>query len=256
MLKNNIKKIIAIGLGLFFTGFQAQAATPPVEVRFATEATYPPFEYMDEDGVIQGFDIDIAKAICQVEQLQCTFSNQAYNSLIPSIQMGKFDAAIAAMGVTPEREEQVNFTASYYVPSAVFIAPLSVHATLASVKGSIIGVQQGSTFESYLKAKYGNTVTLKKYASIQETYLDLIAGRVDMVLADTPIAKDWLSKSDHAKVFGIVEKPIIDHEYFGTGYAIAVNKNNADLLEQLNQGLKTIQKNGTYQKIYHAYFGR
>lgn len=249
------KKLWVLGLSLLLASITAQAATPPVEVRFATEATYPPFEYMDEHGTIQGFDIDIAKAICQVEKLNCTFSNQAYNSLIPSIQMGKFDAAIAAMGVTPEREEQVNFTASYYEPSAVFIAPLSAHATLASVPGSIIGVQQGSTFESYLKAKYGATVTLKKYGSIQETYLDLIAGRVDMVLADTPIAKDWLSKSDHASVFGVVEKPIIDHTYFGSGYAIAVNKNNADLLEQLNLGLKTIRKNGTYQKIYQSYFG-
>ena len=249
-----LKKLICVFFCLFnLTAHASEIA--PITVHFATEATYPPFEYMDESGNIQGFDIDIANAICKVEQLHCVFSNQAYNSLIPSIQMGKFDAAIAAMGVTPEREQQVNFTASYYEPSAVFIAPLSAHATLASVKGSIIGVQQGSTYESYLKAKYAGLVTIKNYASIQDAYFDLMAGRVEMVLADTPIAKDWLKKSDHAQKFGIVEKPIIDHDYFGTGYGIAVNKNNADLLESLNQGLKTIQKNGTYEKIYNSYFG-
>lgn len=246
-----IKKIIA-SLLCFFS---CSAMAAPLTIRFAMEATYPPFEYMDASGQIQGFDVDLAKAICASIHAECTFSNQAFNGLIPSVQIGKFDAIISAMSVTPERQQQVNFTNSYYEPSAAFVAPLSAKETLSTINGKAIGVQQGSTFESYLKDKYAGKVIIKNYASIQDAFLDLMSGRVDMVLADTPIVSAWLKQSKHVGQFGIVGQPIIDHTYFGSGYAIAVNKNNADLLETLNQGLASVKKDGTLNKLYQTYFG-
>lgn len=248
-----IKKILA-GL-LCLSSCAAVAAPAPLTIRFVTEATYPPFESMNPSGQIIGFDVDVANAICASIHAECTFSNQAFNSLIPSVQIGKYDAIIASLAVTPEREKEVNFTNSYYEPSAAFVAPLSAKASLQAINGKIIGVQQGSIFETYLKDKYAGKVTIKTYASVQDAYLDLMAGRVDMVLVDTPILMDWLNKSNHRTQFGIVGKPIVDHQYFGTGYAIAVNKNNAELLESLNQGLAAIKKNGEYGKIYQSYFG-
>lgn len=246
-----IKKILASLLCVL----SCQAMAAPLNIRFAMEATYPPFESMSADGQIQGFDVDLAKAICASIKAECTFSNQAFNSLIPSVQIGKFDAIISAMSVTDERKQQVNFTNSYYEPTAAFVAPMSAKENLNNIAGKVIGVQQGSTFESYLKDKYAGKVTIKNYASVQDAFLDLISGRVDMVLADTPIVTDWLKKIDHVNQFGIVGQPIVDHTYFGTGYAIAVNKNNADLLESLNQGLATVKKNGTLSKLYQSYFG-
>lgn len=249
-----IKKILACLLCIFSCG--VMAAPAPLTIHFAMEATYPPFEYMDANGQIQGFDVDLAKAICASIKAECTFSNQAFNSLIPSLQIGKFDAIISAMAVTDERKQQVNFTNNYYEPTGAFVAPLSAKETLSAIPGKVIGVQQGSTYESYLKDKYAGKVTIKNYASVQDAFLDLISGRVDMVLADTPIVTDWLKKTNHASQFGIVGEPIVDHTYFGTGYAIAVNKNNADLLEALNQGLAAVKKDGTLTKLYQSYFGK
>ncbi|HEU5281521.1 MAG TPA: transporter substrate-binding domain-containing protein [Gammaproteobacteria bacterium] len=246
-----IKKIIASLLCVFSCNVMAA----PLTIRFVMEATYPPFEYMDANGQIQGFDVDLAKAICASIKAECTFSNQAFNGLIPSIQIGKFDAIISALSVTDERKQQVNFTNSYYEPSAAFVAPLKAKESLNAINGKVIGVQQGSTHESYLKDKYADKVTIKNYASIQDAFLDLLSGRVDMVLADTPIANDWLKKANHADQFGVVGKPIIDHAYFGSGYAIAVNKNNTDLLEMLNQGLAAVKKDGTLNQLYQTYFG-
>ena len=224
-------------------------------IRFATEATYPPFEYIDASGKIQGFDIDIANALCSQMKATCSFVNQSFNSLIPSLQLGKFDALIAALGVTPEREKQVSFTASYYEPSASFVALLDKHYTLSSLIGKTIGVQQGSTFEKYLLDQYRSKITMKAYASIQDAFLDLISGRVDIVIADTPIAYDWLKQNDHSKKFGVIDKPIIDKNYFGSGYGIAVRKDNVTLLNSLNQALQKIKTNGTYQSIKNKYFG-
>lgn len=249
-------KIVTIFVYIMAMLTQPLYAASPVVIRFATEATYPPFEYIDQSGQIKGFDIDIANALCARIKAQCTFSNQAFNSLIPSLKLGKFDALISALGVTPEREKQVAFTHSYYEPSGSFVARISAHYLLTSLPGKTIGAQQGSTFEKYLHDKYGNKVTVKTYASIQDAFLDLDSGRVDAVLADTPIAQAWLKQSDNAKMYAIVEKPIVDHDYFGAGYGIAVNLNSKDLLDELNKALDQIKANGTYEKILRQYFGK
>lgn len=220
-------------------------------IRFATEATYPPFEYIDETGAIQGFDIDIAKAICTNMKADCTFANQSFSSLIPSLQLGKYDAIIAALGTTPERRRQVSFTHAYYEPSASFVGRLTSDHVF-SVDNKTIGVQQGSTFETYLRDKYAQRISIKSYASIQDAFLDLDAGRVDMVITDTPIANAWLKSS--STIFGLLGKPIVDHVYFGNGYSIAVRKDNTLLLNQLNEALMKIKADGTYMKIYKKYF--
>lgn len=223
-------------------------------IRFAAEATYPPFEFIDESGKMKGFDIDIANALCQAIKAECTFSNQSFNSLIPSLKIGKFDAVISALGITKEREKQVAFTQSYYEPSGSFVALTAKHYALKDMEGKTIGAQQSSTFEKYLQDKYGDKVKIKSYASIQDAFLDLISARVEVVLADTPIAQVWL-KQNSAK-YSIVEKPILDREYFGTGYGIAVKQDNVDLLKALNAALAAIKANGTYDKITKEYFGK
>lgn len=228
-------------------------AEPIKTIRFATEATYPPFEFVDETGKIKGFDIDIANALCQEIKAECTFTTQPFNSLIPSLKIGKFDALISALGVTPERQQQVAFTHAYYEPSGSFVAPIAKHYTLAELPGKVIGVQQSSTFEKYLRETYNQKIKIKTYASIQEAFLDLMSGRVDVVLADTPIAQSWLQKN--STEYAIVEKPFTNKTYFGAGYGIAVKKDAVDLLNALNAALDKIKANGTYNKITDQYFG-
>jgi len=246
------KIILSLMIALFSTTIYA---TPARVINFATEATYPPFEYVDEGGNIKGFDIDLANALCQQIKAQCTFTSQSFNSLITSLKLGKFDAIISALGITPERQEQVSFTNSYYQPSGSFIAQTSDHYTLASLPGKTIGVQTGTTFEKYLQDKYSGKITVKNYGSIQDAFLDLDSGRVDAVLADTPIAQTWLQQGDKATRFSIVDKPINDDAYFGSGFGIAVRKDDATLLTALNQALAVIKANGVYANLMQKYFG-
>jgi len=250
----NIKKLATCAAFASFL-FATQSFADPIKtIHFATEATYPPFESVSADGKIQGFDIDVANALCQQIHAQCDFSNQPFASLIPSLNLGKFDALIAALGITPEREKQVSFTHTYYEPSASFVATIANHYTLQQLNGKTIGTQMGSTFAQYLQEAYGDKVTVKLYGSFQEAYLDLTAGRIDAVLSDTPVATAWLKEANHAAQYGIIDKPVTNATYFGSGYGIAVRKDDQALLEELNQALAAIKANGTYGNLVKKYF--
>lgn len=250
---NILKKLLMISSIVFSTSLFAATPSVAPTINFAMEATYPPFEYMDANGQIQGFDVAIAKALCKEMNATCTFTNQPFASLIPSLNLGKFDAIISAMGITAERQQEVAFSKPYYQPSATFVAATGNHYSLNDVPGKIVGTQIGTTMAQYLQEKYNNTITLKTYGSIQDAYLDLTSGRVDLVLADTPIAMNWLKQNSNAASYSIVGAPIVNSTYFGAGYGIAVRKDDPALLADLNQALAKIKANGTYAAIKKEY---
>lgn len=112
------EKLVLAALLASFT-FGASAAE---KINFGVSATYPPFESIGANNEIVGFDIDLAKALCKQMQAECTFTNHAFDSLIPSLKFRKYDAVISGMDITPERSKQVSFTTPYYENSAVVIA--------------------------------------------------------------------------------------------------------------------------------------
>lgn len=221
-------------------------------IKFATEATYPPFVYMDNRGEIHGFDIDIATAICNTLKIECSFANQPWDSLIPSLQFGKFDALIGAVSITPEREEKVLFTIPYYENSAGFVIPIA-QKKLAIREGTIIGVQAGTTLADYLSHTYGNKITINRYASAEQAFLDLIATRIDTVFGDTPVVTHWV-KTAGKDQFKLADQIVTSPEYLGKGFGIALRKDDQALVDDFNRALRELKANGTYQKIYQHYF--
>lgn len=231
-------------------------ATLSKTIVFASEASYPPFESVNPNGELQGFDIDLAKAICQQVNLKCVFIHQPWESLIPGLKLGKFDALISAMAITESRKKQIAFSDPYFTPTGSFAAAKNGHLSLTpeGLKNKSIGVQKATTFELYLKEKYKHTITIKTYPNFQSLMLDLKANRIDAALGDTPIVENWLNTDDNHINYTLVGTHIYNPKYFGTGYGIAVKSNNMELLQAINKGLKEIKENGTYQKIYHTYF--
>lgn len=249
-----MKKIFLICLSLFLT---ANIFAQTKYITFATDATYPPFEFMNQNGQMQGFDVDIIKAMCAVINANCTFQNQAWDSLIPSLQLGKFDAMFGAMNITPEREKQVDFTNPYYANTASIVALKSANLNLTreSLQSKTIGALSGSTFPQYLHTRYGTDVRVTTYASEETAFFDLTSGRIDAVMGDTPLIQTWLKKNNNATKYAIVGAPIDDPNFFGKGYGIAVKKGNTALIETLNAALAAIKNNGAYDKIVQQYFG-
>ncbi len=250
-----MKKCVAlVSLLLFFNS--VFAAPLPTVIKFATEATYPPFVYMDASEKMQGFDADIVRAVCAQMHATCTLSNQPWDSLIPSLTLGKFDALFGGMAITQEREKEVDFTEPYYTNTVSVIADQSEHLNLteATLKGKTIGVQGGTTFDAYLQDKYGKIITINRYPSIQDALMDLASGRVDAVMGDSPSLQQWLQQNGYTQ-YTVVGEPIDNPQYFGKGNGIAVRKGDAALLNALNKALNEIKANGTYQKIVNKYFG-
>ncbi|CCW29512.1 arginine ABC transporter substrate-binding protein [Xenorhabdus nematophila] len=225
-------------------------AAEKTTLRFATEATYPPFEFIDTNNKIQGFDIDLTNAICEKINSECTFTNQAFDSLIPSLKFRRFDALMAGIDITPERQKQVDFTHTYYDNSAIFIAIKGKFSNIADLKNKQIGIQNGTTHQKYLIEQHKEIKTVP-YDSYQNAILDLKNGRIDAVFGDTAVVHEWLRKNKELVTIG---NKVTDKNYFGTGLGIAVRKGNTELLNKLNKALAEIKQDGSYDTLYKKWF--
>ncbi|MEZ9057862.1 lysine/arginine/ornithine ABC transporter substrate-binding protein [Vibrio pelagius] len=243
-----MKKILLASL----IGLASFNAAAQQEIKFAMEATYAPFEFMDENNQIQGFDVDLANALCEEMKVKCTFHNQAFDSLIPALKFKRYDAAISAMDITDARLKQVNFSNAYYDNSAAFISIEGKVADHAALEGKRVGVQNGSTHQSYLLEQMTG-VTAVPYSSYQDAFIDMKNGRIDSVFGDTAVVAEWFKKQDNLTYVG---DQVTNQEYFGNGFGIAVNKSNQDLVDQLNVALAAVKANGEYDEIFNKYFGK
>ncbi len=260
-------KIILIAIFLFLTGglfisqFSSNSTSPRFitnhmkTIHFATDATYPPFEYMDESGKMKGYDIDVANALCTQMKAQCVFTNTAFDKLIPQLNAKKFDAIIGSISISEMRRGELKYTNVTYNPSLAYLAPLDKHFIAGDVLGKTIGVVKDSSFENYLNNKYRKNVTVKSYDTLSDAITDLQAGKVDMVLGNPIAIKTWVSQGDNGKQYGIVIGPVINNQYFGSGFGIGVRPNDQRDLNALNKALIEIKVNGVYDKITRKYFG-
>ncbi|OTA16385.1 amino acid ABC transporter substrate-binding protein [Xenorhabdus vietnamensis] len=219
-------------------------------LHFATEASYPPFEFIDANNKIQGFDVDLANAICAKLNTKCTFTNQAFDSLIPSLKFRRFDALMAGMDITPDRRKQVDFTHTYYDNSAIFVALKGKFDQISALKGKQVGIQNGTTHQKYLMDQHKEIKTIP-YDSYQNAILDLKNGRINAVFGDTDVVNEWLKKN---KELSTVGDKVTDKNYFGIGLGIAVRKGNTELLDKLNKALAEVKQDGTYDTIYKKWF--
>ncbi|KAA1192958.1 arginine ABC transporter substrate-binding protein [Photorhabdus heterorhabditis] len=225
-------------------------ATEKETIRFATEATYPPFEFIDANNKIQGFDIDLANALCTKINATCTFTNQSFDSLIPSLKFRRFDALAAGIDITPERQKQVDFTDTYYDNSAIFITIKGKISGIEELKGKQVGIQNGTTHQKYLIEQRKEIKTVP-YDSYQNAILDLKNGRLDAIFGDTAVINEWLKKNENLSTVG---NKVTDQNYFGIGLGFAVRKGNKALQEKLNKALTDIKQDGTYDIIYKKWF--
>jgi polar amino acid transport system substrate-binding protein len=222
-------------------------------VRMGTEGYYPPFNYFDAAGQVQGFDIEIGNALCAEMNVTCEWVTTDWEGIIPALNANKFDTIIASMSITAERAKVVSFTNPYYFNAARFVTTKDSGITgglPADLKGKIIGTQE-STLEVEVLQQFFPDSELKLYPKLDDALLDVESGRVDVVYASHFVLGAWLAKEDGACCDFIGEASRSDGN-IGTG--IAVRQSDNALREALNTALATIVENGTYDDIRAKYF--
>jgi polar amino acid transport system substrate-binding protein len=256
-MKKHVLGSIFLGAMLVLTAFAARADDT---VRFGVAAEpYPPFESKDASGKWVGFEIDLMNAVCAEMKANCSIVEVAWDGIIPALQANKFDVIWSSMLITDKRKETIDFTDKYYKTPAEIIGPKSVSYNIDfknpdSLKGKIVGVQTNTAHSRFMQKYFGSAVTIKVYDTQDNVNADLVAGRLDLEMADAIVLNGFL-KTDEGKDFEVKARPPGDDPVvFGYGVGGGVRKTSTELKEKLNKAIAAIRANGTYDAIAKKYF--
>lgn len=250
-----MKKILAgaVAAVALLAVLPAQAAMK--EVTVGTEAAYAPFEYVDTNGQIVGFEVELGNAICEAAELKCNWVNVPFDALIAQLQEKKIDAIMSSMSITEKRQQTIDFTKKYFQVPNAFVAKKGSDLEISeeSLKGKVIGVQSGTTNADYLKAKYEDSVEIRRYPTQEEVTMDLVNGRLDAMVVDSVIGSEWFKKPD-GKDYGFVG-PMLRDPLFGQGVGVGLRKGDDELKAQFEKGIDKVMAAGIPQQLSQKWFG-
>jgi polar amino acid transport system substrate-binding protein len=225
-------------------------------IRFLTETDYPPFNFAGPDGNPQGFNIDLARALCEELKIGCTIQMRRFETLLASLNENRGDAAIASLAVTPDARLKVDFTEPYYRTPARFVArrdsPIE-DPIPEKLEGRKVAVVGGTAHEAYLKALF-TEVDLRSYPSAEVARIALRQGDVDLLFGDAISLAFWLNGTDSQNCCSFRGGPYLDSRYFGEGVAIAVRKRNDTVRLSLNWALFRAWEQGRFTDLWLRYF--
>lgn len=225
-------------------------------IRIATEGAYPPFNYV-ENNELQGFEIDVAKALCEKAKATCSFVITDWDDLVPDLKRGQIDAIVASLEITEERRQKIALTRRYYRTPPVFMVRKDTDlkaVTPDAMKGRKLGAMAGTVYATYLEDLYAPGAAVGLYANQDEASLDLALGRIDAVLGDKIALTEWLKRGQEASCCQFLADAPPDVTYFGEGYGIGLRKGDDDLKRLLDAAIEAIQADGTYERIRARYF--
>ncbi|MCK5780275.1 MAG: basic amino acid ABC transporter substrate-binding protein [Psychrilyobacter sp.] len=215
------------------------------KIRVATNPMFAPFEFM-KDGEIVGFDIDLIDVISRKIGLELEIEVIYFEGLIPALEAEKIDLVIAGMSATDKRKELVNFTTTYYTASQVIVIDKDNQdiPTFDSLNGKKVGVVLGYTGAA-MASKIDN-ITIEKYSAGYAAIIDLKAGKIDAVILDSEPAKGFVRENSWLKLASAVAEK--------EEYAMAISKENPELLEKVNDALRELKMDGTYDRLLKKWF--
>lgn len=216
-------------------------------LKFGTNATYPPFEFVDENAKITGFDMELIDFLSKKIGFEYEIVNMSFDGLIPALKVGKIDGVAAAMSATPDRKKAVDFTIPYYVTENLFIKRVENSDILdkKSLIGKKIGVQLGTVQEIAAREINGAVVVPSK--DIFAAIMGLKKGKIDAVLVDSSIGYGYLNKNTDLMEF-------LKEPDGSEGFSLAFDKDkHTDLIEKLNQEIKNLPNEATYNELLKKY---
>jgi len=247
------------------------------EVRIATEGGYQPWNYTKPDGTIAGFEIDLANDLCKQMQVKCTFTAESFDSMIPALNAGKFDAIMDALTITPKREEAIGFSVPYGTlcytfatsnsdiesklpPNGTIISLDNESATTsalapikAAFKDKTIGTLAAGGSVAFVDSYLKDTTLMRQYKTPEERNLDLAAGRLDAIIGTKDQLVDLAKKpgNERVKVVG----PCFQGGVLGKGVGVGVRKQDTDLKAMFDKAIAQAKQDGTIKELSVPVFG-
>lgn len=245
-MKKISKKLIVLALALIMV-FSFAACGGSDAYIVAMEPTFPPFDTTDENGELDGFDVDLMNAIAEDQGFEIEWTQLGFDGLIPALESKQIDIIASGMWASPERAKIVDFSTTYYDSGLV----LAVKADNNSIAGAEsltsemkVAAQIGTSSADLVQQweDEGKIAEAKIYDKVNEAVMDLQNGTVDALLNDKPVTTEYMSKQPgKIKIVG----DILNEESYG----FAVNKENTELLDMINEGLQNAIDNGTYDQL-------
>jgi polar amino acid transport system substrate-binding protein len=261
--------LLAWGGGLPHAGAQAPPGSPAgaepgepqpiprrVAIRFLTDSDYPPFNYYDEDNVLTGFNVDVARAICLELAAACDIQVRPWPELLPALQRGETDAVIASHAPSTNALRAVDFTDRYYHTPARFVGKRSagrIDATPEGLEGKKIAVTKGTAHEAYLRTFFRDS-PVRVFETPELARDALIVGAVDLLFDDGITLAFWLNGTASKACCEFKGGPFGEPKYFGDGVAIAVNRGDPQLKMLINAALRRMRESGRYEELVLRYF--
>lgn len=242
---------VAIGL------LTSMSALAQDTLRYGLESQYPPFESRNASGELEGFDIELGKAICQAGNFKCSWVESSFDALIPALAAKKFDAINSAMNITEARMKSIGFTHPIYRIPSMLIAKTGsgLLPTVDSLKGKSIGVLQGSIQEIFAKKHWEpQGVTVTPYQDQNQVYNDMVAGRLDGTLVMSAAGQSGFLEKPQGKEFSFAGKAVEDPVVLGVGIGFGLRKDDARLKEALDAAIVKVQNDGTVTKLAAKFF--
>jgi polar amino acid transport system substrate-binding protein len=258
-VKSRLSVFAAVtGLALLLCGTAGAAlAKDWPRIRFASEGARPPYNYLNGESQLDGFEIDLAREICARLKAECSFVAQEWESLVPGLLAGQYDAVIAALEINDRRRDKIAFSDPYLHMPSSFVSARRRQIRDASpegLAGRTIGVAADTPQHAYLEERYAKS-TIKTYDGIDAAMLDLAEGRIDVMLGEKDAVTNFLKNRYEAKCCKLLADALRDPATFGEGLGIGLRKEDTDLKAQLDKALAEVMADGAYARLSEKHFG-
>jgi lysine-arginine-ornithine-binding protein len=241
----------------------AGAANAQDTIRIGTEGAYPPYNFTDASGELVGFEIDMARELCERMDAECTFVAQDWDGIIPALINGRYDVIIAGMSITDERRERIAFTQGYVTTPAQFFTAAdgpyagleTIEETIDALSGAVLGVQGGTIHQVFAESEIPDA-DLRTYGTQEQLNLDLMAGRVDVGLADTTSLDPFLD-SEEGQGFTVTGPGLTGDDFpvFGEGVGVGARQGDEELIARFDAAICEMKEVGSLRELAIEWFG-
>ena len=267
-----------ISIAFLASAMALGAASAQDKVTIATEGAYEPWNFSRPDGTLDGFEIDLANDLCERMGVECEIIAQDWAGIIPALTAGRYDAIMAGMSITEEREQVISFAGPYTLaPNGILVRadsdlaempgtgdrynlgtqPAESQAAIDTLRemfeGKAIGVQGSTTHANFVREYFGDVADVREYPTTEQHDLDLQAGRIDAIVAELPVVEATLRKPDFADEFVIVG-PGFSGGLLGRGVGVGIRQEDEALREAFNTAIAEAIADGTVSELSLKWF--